>query len=1050
VQVSTDNSTWTNITSIYRYDAGNPGWEEQIVDLSAYSAENQVYLGFLGVDGGYGDIIIDDINLEVPSAVEVYNQSTIVALGPGEELNGVIFPNWSNDWGSVENTSMDYFASSSVEIASDGDTSNDEETGYVTLDYPHYHDLGATAIITPTSGMGGVKTPVVTVENFGQYAETNEDLNVIIWRTEPDPNSWTQVVHSGTGRWEQWAYGSHTYEAGGAGLYYAGAQAYNSPDLFDVSLFTPSFDFSLFSNVSVVFWRNFQDYAGNGQGNISTYSGGTDIANFEEELWYGTSDDIPRTGIFTTLYFDPSTYADPSDVHIAWWYTDDSGGSTSRWGFSIDDLVITAAGFTDDFETGLVAYLYTEEYNETIAVSLDVLEEDDITCPDWTPYHFSNLLSGEVHYEISACVDMASDNDTSNDCQADGFDLEYVHDMKTSSIDEPSYPPARGDTFYACNLHNTPQMLVSFDSENPDPFTDIAPIVSFDFLSGACFVEETWYASEYSVSNSNIWTVDETTGDMVNIGTAGVGLHGLAYDGATLYGCSDAALYSVDTSTGAATMIGPFLADTSVMIGIACDSAGNMYGEDLGTDKLYSIDTSTGEATEIGPVGINLNYAQDIAYDKDNDVLYSTGYKGSGAGGGALGTLDTSDGHYTFIGNFPIGDLGCPAEVDAFAIPYTASQGYIEPGTYPVEATVEDACIYPEGGFEAEAKIYRVEGDTDVLVYIDDEIIVSIAAGEQRTIEFDDWVADVGTYRVEVETKLPGDDIPENDKKTKSIICLIPDFIPPVTTHELDGIMGGDGWFVSPVEVTLTAVDENSGVKETWYVLDGGSPVEYTAPFEVSDDGNHELIYWSVDNWDNREDNNTATFKIDQTPPTTSAEIARGVPVTITLTATDEHSGVDDTFYKIDAGGWETYTGPFDYSETGDHTLYFYSVDNAGNEEDLKSEEFTVESAGELEIGAISGGIGKVSAEINSSGGDPVENVVWTIEVDGGLVRDINITSEGNFSEIAAGGSELVKTDKFILGLGGLDITVTADADNADEVTAETTGFVLLFLVIVQ
>jgi hypothetical protein len=229
---------------------------------------------------------------------------------------------------------------------------------------------------------------------------------------------------------------------------------------------------------------------------------------------------------------------------------------------------------------------------------------------------------------------------------------------------------------YGSNLHGTPDNLVWFYSDVPDDFIHIADSSSVDFLSGGCiagsFGEDTWWACEYSeFEDSNVYTIDKDYGAMYLVGNAGVGLHGLAYDPSsdTLYGCSGAELFIINQDTADATLVGEF-GTGGLMIGIACDMDGKIYGEDLGTDALYEIDSSSGEATLIGALGINLNYAQDIAYDKDKDILYSTGYKGSSNGGGALGTLDLNDGHYTLIGDFPIGENNCPSEVDCFAIPY--------------------------------------------------------------------------------------------------------------------------------------------------------------------------------------------------------------------------------------------------------------------------------------------------------------------------------------------------------------------------------------------
>ena len=228
------------------------------------------------------------------------------------------------------------------------------------------------------------------------------------------------------------------------------------------------------------------------------------------------------------------------------------------------------------------------------------------------------------------------------------------------------------DVFYVSNLHDDDN-LCFFNPTTPDNFTVIGPSSSTEFLSAGDFVEDTWFASEYSATSvSNLWSIDHLTGAMTLIGNTGIGLNGLAYDDVTetLYGCDNTNLYSIDMLTAASTLIGA-MGNSGTMIGIAFDSSGNLYGEDLNDDNLYSINPTNGAATIIGSIGIDLNYAQDMAIDKDTDICYITGYKGSTNGGGALYTVNTSTGLSTFIGDFPIGTMGCPSEVSAFAIPYS-------------------------------------------------------------------------------------------------------------------------------------------------------------------------------------------------------------------------------------------------------------------------------------------------------------------------------------------------------------------------------------------
>ena len=215
--------------------------------------------------------------------------------------------------------------------------------------------------------------------------------------------------------------------------------------------------------------------------------------------------------------------------------------------------------------------------------------------------------------------------------------------------------------------------LISFDPTLPGTLNSIATATSIDFLAGGCWAEDTWWAVEYAeTSNANIWTIDHMTGTMTLFGASGSaeGLNGLAYDPSTgtMYACSGTNLYTIDMTTAAAALVGPM--GSSVMIGIACDNAGNMYGVDLGDDSLYSINTLTGSASLIGSLGggIDLNYAQDCAYDKDNDILYLAALTIHAGNQGTLYTIDTTTGVATSIGM-----LGTElTEIVGFAIPYSS------------------------------------------------------------------------------------------------------------------------------------------------------------------------------------------------------------------------------------------------------------------------------------------------------------------------------------------------------------------------------------------
>jgi len=131
------------------------------------------------------------------------------------------------------------------------------------------------------------------------------------------------------------------------------------------------------------------------------------------------------------------------------------------------------------------------------------------------------------------------------------------------------------------------------------------------------------------------------------------------------------------------------------------------------------------------------------------------------------------------------------------------------------------------------------------------------------------------------------------------------DTTPPVTTPIFKGIMGNNGWYTSDVSITLHALDNQSGVDNTYYKLEDESEwIEYTQPFYVEEDGAHFLLYYSVDKKGNEEDVKNATLKIDQTVPTitltVTSENTPGTKWLLNATVTDTTSGVAKVNFCID------------------------------------------------------------------------------------------------------------------------------------------------------
>ena len=163
------------------------------------------------------------------------------------------------------------------------------------------------------------------------------------------------------------------------------------------------------------------------------------------------------------------------------------------------------------------------------------------------------------------------------------------------------------------------------------------------------------------------------------------------------------------------------------------------------------------------------------------------------------------------------------------------------------------------------------------------------------------------------------------------------------------------GWRNAETTVTLTPADPLSGVTSglaaTTWELDGGATetgtsVLVAAPSDHSGDGARAITYRSTDAVGNRETDRTATVLVDTLAPTTRDDLAAGPPVhtdpvTVTLSASDDNgsldvSGIAATHHRVDDGPWQTGTS-VEVTGDGEHTVSYFSTDNAGNDEAVRT-----------------------------------------------------------------------------------------------------------------
>ena len=186
-----------------------------------------------------------------------------------------------------------------------------------------------------------------------------------------------------------------------------------------------------------------------------------------------------------------------------------------------------------------------------------------------------------------------------------------------------------------------------------------------NFIAGADIDN---YGHWYGIANTGGLYFISYDGEMILVANS-FPMNGLCFDSTTQtwYGTGNHNLYTVDITTGQTMLIGADGLTTS-LVGLACDNDGTIYGYDAvlsGMSSLYTLNKANGTATLIGPMGVGFCYAQDPAYDRDNDILYVAGYTQVGTSG--LYTCDVSTGVVTFLGPFQNN-----LEIDGFAITWTS------------------------------------------------------------------------------------------------------------------------------------------------------------------------------------------------------------------------------------------------------------------------------------------------------------------------------------------------------------------------------------------
>lgn len=149
------------------------------------------------------------------------------------------------------------------------------------------------------------------------------------------------------------------------------------------------------------------------------------------------------------------------------------------------------------------------------------------------------------------------------------------------------------------------------------------------------------------------------------------------------------------------------------------------------------------------------------------------------------------------------------------------------------------------------------------------------------------------------------------------------DLANPSSSRALQGTTGTDGWYTTPVTVTLTGSDATSGVSQLQYGLDpptaGTTPSVYGGPFAIGTEGVHELNHRALDNSGRLQAIQPTQVKVDLAAPDLSGWVqtpadvngSQSAPVTARATVAFGPSGASTVRfrYSYDNGAlWSAWT----------------------------------------------------------------------------------------------------------------------------------------------
>lgn len=381
---------------------------------------------------------------------------------------------------------------------------------------------------------------------------------------------------------------------------------------------------------------------------------------------------------------------------------------------------------------------------------------------------------------------------------------------------------------------------------------------------------------------------------------------------------------------------------------IATDTSSNVESAPASADATTRVETSppNSSVNALPPYTTTVTFTVTAtAYDAGSNVsAVSLYYQRQGGTWALLRTLNAEPWSWTFDSSSAGGDGTYEfytVATDAFGnveVKSPAIEASTTIDTMPPATTVGVSGNLGTGGWYTSAV-------TITLTVV--EATSGIASTRYR-IDGVAWQAYAGPFQIAGEgahtVEFFSTDLAGNSEIVQRVDFRV-DTVAPATNATLGGTLGTNGWRVTTVTVSLAAADNGSGVAETAYQLDGGSWLAYSGPFAVAGEGAHSLAFASTDAAGNLETTGWVEFKIDRTPPLSDSTLSGSLGSndwyvshpTVAFTASDALSGLASTQVRVDGGAWQAYASVITVAGEGSHTVEYYSIDAAGNQEASRS-----------------------------------------------------------------------------------------------------------------